>query len=87
MTFDDHRRQPRHRRRDRPQLRAEHVTAERLPTATERRNSVTAKEIAKQYGVTIGYVYKVACLHRWRRTRKGRLVYYDVLEVGRTLGQ
>lgn len=62
------------------------TTAERLATVIERRNAVTAQEIATQYGTTVGTVYKLACLHQWRRTRKGRKTYYDVMEVGRTLG-
>jgi hypothetical protein len=49
--------------------------------------AVTAQEIAKQYETTVGNVYKLACLHRWRRIRKSGRVHYDVLEVARTLGE
>lgn len=49
-------------------------------------HGVTAKEIAKQYETTVAYVYKLACIHHWNRTRKRGRIHYDVLEVARILG-
>lgn len=47
---------------------------------------LTAQQVAKQYGTTVGNVYKLACVHGWRRRRKNGRIHYDVMEVGRTLG-
>lgn len=63
------------------------TAAVRLATADEIANSVSVAEIAKQYKTTVRMVYKLACLHQWRRIRKGRSIYYDVVEVARALGE
>lgn len=63
------------------------TTAVRLLSVEERRNAVTPQQVAKQYETTVGNVYKLACLHKWRRIRKHGRIHYDVLEVGRTLGK
>lgn len=47
--------------------------------------SVRPQEVAKQYGLSLAYVYRLASLHQWRRIRVGREVHYDVLAVATTL--
>lgn len=45
---------------------------------------MTAKDVARVYGVSVGYVYKLACLKRWRRyVLDGKTRYHrdDVDEV------
>lgn len=47
----------------------------------------TAEQVAKAYGVSIAYTYKMASLHQWRRVRLGRIVHYHWDDVGKTLGK
>lgn len=47
---------------------------------------VTAEDAARLYGTTIRYVYKMASLKCWRRTKRGRVVHYDLEDVDATLG-
>jgi hypothetical protein len=44
-------------------------------------------EIAANYGVRTAYVYRLAYLHRWRRIKHGRVIYYDLADVDAVLGQ
>lgn len=62
------------------------ITALRLTTAADVAHAVTAQEIARQYGTTVAHVYKLACIHKWRRIKKVGRTHYDVVEVARTLG-
>lgn len=48
---------------------------------------ITATEAAKLYQTTVSYVYKLASLHYWRRTKRGRSVLYNVEDVDRSLGK
>jgi len=54
---------------------------------TRARQPITPADAARLYGTTVGYVYKLASLHRWRRIRDGRRIYYDLSEVDAILGK
>lgn len=48
---------------------------------------LTAADIARLYKTTIGYVYKLAHHHKWRRiTHQGR-TYYHLDDADKTLGR
>lgn len=48
---------------------------------------MTAAEVARAYKTTLGYVYKVASLRKWRRLRHNGRTYYNADDVGKTLGK
>lgn len=48
---------------------------------------ITAREAARVYGTTIGYVYKLASLRKWRKVRHNGETYYKLEDVDLTLGK
>jgi hypothetical protein len=62
-----------------------HALAKRLKPGAAR-HGLTAAEIAAGWHVAPGTVYWLASTHKWRRSSKGRQVYYATDDVIRTLG-
>ena len=48
---------------------------------------MTGHDVARIYGTTISYVYKLASLHKWRRLRHNGRTYYKTEDVDKTLGK
>jgi hypothetical protein len=48
---------------------------------------INARDVAKVYGTTISYVYKLASLRKWRRLRHNGETYYHIEDVDKTLGK
>lgn len=48
---------------------------------------VTAEQAAAAYKTTVGYIYKLASIHHWRRIRDGKTMYYHWDDVGKCLGK
>lgn len=46
----------------------------------------TPEQAAKAYKTSVGYIYKMASLHKWRRLRHDGQVYYHWDDVSKTLG-
>lgn len=46
--------------------------------------TATAADLASAYGTTIGYVYKVASVDRWRRTKRGGVTRYAVADAAQS---
>lgn len=49
--------------------------------------ALTAKEVAKVYGCTLGHVYNMALRDKWHRIRMHGRVYYNPDDVDKTLGR
>lgn len=47
----------------------------------------TPQEVAAAYQTTVGYVYKMASLHNWRKVSLGGRVHYHWDDAGKTLGK
>lgn len=48
---------------------------------------VTPEQAAQAYDTSVGYIYKMASLHQWRKVRHVGRVYYHWDDVGKTLGK
>ena len=48
---------------------------------------ITPADAARLYGTTVGYVYKLARRHHWRRIHRHGRVYYHPDDVDCVLGQ
>ena len=48
---------------------------------------INARDVAKLYGTTISYVYKLASLRKWRRIRHNGETFYKLVDVDDALGK
>jgi hypothetical protein len=46
----------------------------------------TPQDVARVYGKSVGYVYKLASVHRWARLKHDGRVFYRWSDADRVLG-